>query len=189
MVIPELAIGPFSAADVPALAADLSRLQPRFGIKADVVVGGRLLRGACFNIDYVGRRLRFACRGGWRASLPLHRDSPHLVADVTIDGTPLRLLVDTGSHAVVVYDDAIPTAWKSRVEAEIEAWDFSGPLRLHRLTTDLIAVGLMTWQRRPVHILSGGVRRQLYDGVLGVRALGVSAVQFDLGQMTLSWNE
>jgi len=189
VVIPELAIGPFSAADVPALAADLSRLQPRFGIKADVVVGARLLRGACFNIDYVGRRLRFACRGGWRASLPLHRDSPHLVAEVTIDGTSLRLLVDTGSQAVVVYDDAIPTAWKSRVEAEIEAWDFSGPLRLRRLTADLIAVGLMTWQRRPVHILSGGGRRQLYDGVLGVRALGVSAVQFDLGQMTLSWNE
>jgi hypothetical protein len=189
VVIPKLAVGSFSAVDVSALAADLSHLEPRFGIKADVVVGARLLRGACFNIDYVRRRLSFACRGGWRATLPLDRDSPLIVADVTIDGTPLRLLVDTGSQAVVVHDDAIPMAWKSRVEAEIDAWDFSGPLRLRRLTADLIVIGLATWQRRAVHILSGGVRRQPYDGVLGVRALGVSAVQFDLRQMMLSWNE
>ncbi len=189
VVIPKIAAGSFSAVDVPALVADLSRLEPRFGIKADVVVGARLLRGACFSIDYVRRRLSFACRGDWRATLPLDRGSPHVVANVTIDGTPLQLVVDTGSQAVVVYDYATPVAWQSRVEAEIDAWDFSGPLRLRRLTADVIAVGLATWQRRPVHILSGGVRRQLYDGVLGVRALGVSAVQFDLERMVLSWNE
>jgi hypothetical protein len=108
---------------------------------------------------------------------------------VTIDGTLLRLLVDTGSQAVVVYGDAAPVAWQSRVEAEVDAWDFSGPLRLRRLTAGVIGVGLATWQRRTVHILSGGGRRQLYDGVLGVRALGVSAVQFDLERMVLSWNE
>jgi hypothetical protein len=37
--------------------------------------------------------------------------------------------------------------------------------------------------------LSSSARRQLYDGVLGVRALGVSAVQFDLERMVLGWNE
>ena len=189
VVIPSLAVGSFSAVDVPALVADLSRLEPRFGIKADVVVGAGLLRGACFSIDYVRRRLSFACRDGWRATLPLDRGSPHLLADVTIDGTPLRLVVDTGSQAVAVYEDATPVAWQSRVEAEIDAWDFSGPVRLRRLIADVIAVGPATWQRRPVHILSGGVRRQSYDGVLGVRALGMSAVQFDLERMVLSWNE
>jgi predicted aspartyl protease len=115
--------------------------------------------------------------------------SPHVVADVTIDGTPLRLLVDTGSQAVVVYDDAAPVAWQSRVEAEIDARDFSGPVRLRRLIADGIAVGLVTWQRRPVHILSARAGRQSYDGILGVRALEMSAVQFDLKRMVLSWNE
>ena len=189
VMIPSLAVGTFSAVDVPVLAADLSRLEPHFGIKADVVVGAVLLRGACFTIDYVGRRLSFACRDGWRATLPLDRSSPHLLADVTIDGTPLRLAVDTGSQAVVVYEEATPVAWRSRVEADVDARDFSGPVRLRRLIADVIAVGRVTWQRRPVHILSAGVRRQSYDGVLGVRALGVSAVQFDLKRMVLSWNE
>ena len=189
VVIPSLAVGAFSAADVPALVADLSRLEPRFGIKIDAVIGAGLLRGVCFSIDYVRRRLSFACRDSWRATLPLDRRSPHLVADVTIDGTPLRLVVDTGSQAVLVYEDATPVAWQSRVDAEINASDFSGPLRLRRLIADVIAVGLRTWQRRPVHILSAGVRRQSYDGVLGVRALGMSAVQFDLKRMVLSWNE
>ncbi len=189
VVIPSLAVGPFSAADVPALVADLSRLEPRFGIKIDAVIGAGLLRGVCFSIDYVRRRLSFACRDSWRATLPLDRRSPHLVADVTIDGTPLRLVVDTGSQAVLVYEDAAPVAWQSRVETEINASDFSGPLRLRRLIADVITVGLGTWQRRPVHILSAGVRRQSYDGVLGVRALGMSAVQFDLKRMVLSWNE
>jgi len=189
VVIPGLAVGPFSAGDVSALVADLSRLEPYFGIKTDVVVGAGLLRGACFSIDYVGRWLSFACRDGWRATLPLDRHSPHVVAEVTIDGTPLRLVVDTGSPAVVVDDDATPVAWQSRVETEIDAWGFSGPVRLRRLIADVIEVGLVTWQRRPVHILSTGVKRQSYDGVLGVRALGMSAVQFDLKRMVLSWNK
>jgi predicted aspartyl protease len=189
VVIPSLAVGPFSAMDVSALVADLSRLEPHFGIKADVVVGAGLLRGACFSIDYVRRRLNFTCRDGWRATLPLDGRSPHVVADVTIDGTSLRLVVDTGSQAVLVDDDATPVAWQSKVEAEIDAWDFSGPVRLRRLIADVIAVGVVTWQRRPVHILSAGVKRQSYDGVLGVRALGMSAVQFDLQRMVLSWNE
>jgi hypothetical protein len=189
VVIPSLAVGPFSAVDVSALVADLSRLEPHFGIKADVVVGAGLLRGACFSIDYVGRRLSFACRDHWQATLPLDRHSPHVVADVTIDGTPLRLVVDTGSQAVVVDDVATPVAWQSRVEAEIDGWDLSGPVRLRRLIADVIEVGLVRWQRRQVHMLSSGVKRQSYDGVLGVRALGMSAVQFDLKRMVLSWNE
>jgi hypothetical protein len=52
VVIPSLAVGAFSAADVPALVADLSRLEPRFGIKIDAVIGAGLLRGVCFSIDY-----------------------------------------------------------------------------------------------------------------------------------------
>jgi hypothetical protein len=189
VVIPSLALGPFTATNVSALAADLSPLEPRFGIKIDVVVGVSLLRGTCFSIDYVGRRLGFACRDGWRASLPLDHRSPHVVADVTIDGTRLRLLVDTGSQAVVIYEDAMPAVWRSRIEADIEAWDFSGPVRLRRLVVDVITVGLVTWQRRPVHILAGGLARRSYDGILGLRALGLSAVQFDLNRMVLSWNE
>ena len=189
VVIPELAVGPFSAANVSAVATDLSRLEPRFGVRADVVMGVGLLRGACFSIDYVRRMLSFACGGGWRASLPLDRSSRLLIAAVTIDRTPLRLLVDTGSEAVVVYEDATPVPWQSKVEAEIDAADLSGPLRLRRFTADAVALGLMTWQRRPIHILSGGDRRQPYDGVLGVRSLGVSAIQFDLDRMVFSWNE
>jgi hypothetical protein len=52
-----------------------------------------------------------------------------------------------------------------------------------------ISARLTSSQRRPVHILSAGVRPQSYDGVLGVRALGMSAVQFDLKRMVLSWDE
>jgi hypothetical protein len=189
VVIPHMAVGPFSALNVPALSADLSRLEPHFGVKIDVVMGVGVLRGTCFSIDYVGRRLSFACRQGWRATVPLERRSAHVVAAVTIDATPLRLLVDTGSPALLVYGDAAPAAWHSRVEADIEARDFSGPLHLRRLTADVITLGSLTWRRRPVYVLSGGLGRESYDGVLGVRALDVSAVQFDLQRMVLSWND
>jgi hypothetical protein len=188
-VIPSLALGPFSAVDVAAVAADLSRLEPHFGVRADIVLGAGLLRGACFNIDYARRSLSFVCRDGWGASLPLDPRSPDVVADVTIDATSLRLLVDTGSPAVVVYDDVAPGAWLSRIEAEIDGWDLSGPVRLRRLIADGIAVGLVTWPRRPVHIVPARAGRRSYDGVLGVRALDLRAVQFDLERMVLSWNQ
>ena len=111
-MIPSLAVGPFSAVGVSALAADLSRLEPHFGIKVDVVVGAGFLRGACFSIDYVGRRLRFECHDRWRATLPLDPRSPHLVADVTVDGRePVATLVDTGSQR-----------WWSTTRRRAEAW-------------------------------------------------------------------
>ena len=188
-VLTSLAVGSFSALDVPVLVTDLARLEPHFGIKADVVLGVEVLRGTCFSIDYIRRRLSFSCRDDWRATVPLDRGSSLVVANVTIDGTPLRLRVDTGSPAVVVYDNVIPDGWRSRVQSEINAFDFSGPVRLRRFIADAIAVGPMTFHRRPVHILPADVVRQAYHGVLGVRALGVSAVQFDLGRMTLSWND
>jgi hypothetical protein len=188
-VLTSLAVGSFSAADVPVLVTDLARLEPHFGIKADVVLGVEVLRGACFSIDYVRRTLSFACRDGWRATLPLDRRSSLPVASVTIDGTPLRLIVDTGSPAVMVHDAAIPEGWLSRVQAEIHAFDFYGPMRLRRFIADVIAVGPVTWHGRPVHILPASVIRHSEQGVLGVRALGVSAVQFNLERMTLSWND
>ena len=187
-VLPSLVVGSFSAVDVPVLVTDLSRLEPHFGIKADVVLGVEALRGTCFSIDYVRRRLNFSCRDDWRATTTLDRGSSLVVANVTIDGTPLRLRMDTGSPAVVVYDNVIPDSWRSREQSEINAFDFSGPVRLRRFVADAITVGPATWHRRPVHILPADVVRQAYDGVLGVRALGVSAVQFDLDRMALSWN-
>ena len=188
-VLTSLAVGSFSTVDVPVLVTDLARLEPHFGIKADVVLGVEVLRGACFSIDYARRTLSFVCRDDWRATLPLDRRSSLPVANVTIDGTPLRLSVDTGSPAVMVYDAAIPDGWRSRVHSEINAFDFYGPLRLRRFIADVIAVRPVTWLGRPVHILPAGVIRQSEHGVLGVRALGVSAVQFDLERMILSWND
>jgi hypothetical protein len=97
----------FSALDVSALAADVSPSsrvsESRSICRGDGVVARRLL-----SIDYVGRWLNFPCRDSWRAALPLDRRSPHVVAHVATDGTPLRLLVDTGYQAVAVYDDAAP---------------------------------------------------------------------------------
>ena len=188
-VLPSLAVGKFSALEVPVLVTDLSCLEPQFGVRPDVVLGVGVLRGACFSIDYVRRTLSFACRDDWRRSRPLDRRSALLVVDVTIDGTPLQLRVDTGSPALVLYDEAVPEGWRSRVDAEITGYDFSGPVRFRRLIADVITLGPASWHRRPVYILPAGVSRQSYDGVLGIRALGMAAVQFDLQRMTLSWND
>jgi hypothetical protein len=51
-----------------------------------------------------------------------------------------------------------------------------------------LTIGDSTWLDQPTY-LSAGNSPGRYDGVLGIRALNVPSVAFDLIDMTLSWRD
>ena len=108
VILPRLHVGPVHAAELSVLAADLVPVGQRLGTRIDAIVGLDVLRGHCFQIDYLSRRLVFACRDAWPWHVVCDRRSPYLVASVIIDGRDYQLLVDTGSDALAVFERVAP---------------------------------------------------------------------------------
>jgi len=189
IVLPPVRIGPLRHAEARALSLDLAAVAAARGCPFDVIVGGDLLRGTCFAIDYPARTLTFGCRSGWNGHVDLDPTSPYLLVETRIDGVDLRLHVDTGAPVILVHDRAAPPEWDARVTAEVNASDVAGDLRLRMLEAESIEVGSGHWGGRPVYIEPGNGPDLSYDGLIGIRALGIEEVQFDLVRMRLSWRD
>ena len=185
VTLPRLDLGPMHAADLSVLAADLASVGQRLGTRLDAIVGLDVLRGHCFQIDYLSRRLVLDCRDGWRWYVGCDPRSPYLVASVIIDGREYRLFVDTGSDALAVFERAAPER-SGGGEAIVPADSLLTSLFLRRFIADSITVGSRKLRREDVFVVPGGSADLGYDGVLGVRRLA-SRVQLDLTRMVVSW--
>ena len=187
IVAPSIRLGPVLKTSVSVLSADLSGHAAILDCAHDVIVGADVMRGVCFTIDYRARTLWFGRSEGWKRGVSFDRTSPYLVIDAIVDAVRLRLLVDTGSEVIAIYERAVPAGWRARVDADVGGTSVTGDVRLRRLTARSIELGRSRWHRRPVFLLEGSGPDPSYDGVLGVRALGLATVHFDLEQMVLSW--
>jgi predicted aspartyl protease len=107
---------------------------------------------------------------------------------MTIAGAQVRLLVDTGSRALVLFKSQIPAAlsrapWKGDKTVQYA----SGPARLVRLELRQASLGAHTWDK----LVAWSLDRALdgypseIDGVLGVLALGCKRVRFDFERREL----
>lgn len=107
----ELNAGGRSVFQVPATALDLAGVSRAMGRKLDGVLGSGFLNGSITQIDYFRRRIRFYSESPFPAG-PRPADSPRrfseplrfhqnsvlpVLEDCAINGTPVRLTVDTGS--------------------------------------------------------------------------------------------
>jgi hypothetical protein len=185
---PSIRLGPISAVSPRILAADLSRSFDAQGVRADGILGADVLRGTCFSIDYTARRLVFGPGGRWDASLPFDRRSPYPVVEVMVDSTPFRLIVDTASEGLVLFERAVPSSWAGRLMEPRRGSDAAGQLPLRAMRTNWIWLGLTSWRDQQVYVIrEAGPDPSHYDGVLGPLALDIAELQFDFEGMTLRW--
>jgi predicted aspartyl protease len=186
--VPTMRLGPIQRTGMRVLVADLTGLKPTFGTAPDVIVGADFFRDERFTIDYTARRLHFGPAEGMAARVPLDPSTSHLIVRVTIDDTPLRLVVDTGSEVIALFEHRIPASWRRRAGSPVAAADFTGAVPLRPLIVSNLSIGDSTWLDQPTYLLAGNGPGR-YDGVLGIRALNVPSVAFDLIDMTLSWRD
>jgi predicted aspartyl protease len=186
IVLPAIRLGDARKESLEALAADLPAASG--ACEHDVIAGADLLRGTRFTIDYAARRLVFGGARRWRMRAAFDPRSPYLVAEVVIDGVRLRLLMDTGSELLAVYEGAAPADWHRRVDAEVAADNVTGGLTLRRLFARSVEIGGARWRDVQVFLVPGGGPDSRYDGVVGPRALGLAAIEFDLVGMTFSFD-
>jgi hypothetical protein len=130
-----------------------------------------VLGQACLRIDFRERKLLVGTQPALRESSSLHVRPPLVTVEGNFGGRDIRLLVDTGANAVVLFSSALTNLeanWP--VDAEVEAVQLAGIVRLQRLRAGRLTIGTETFDNLPVFLLDTKGQQFPHDGVLGMRA-------------------
>jgi hypothetical protein len=184
-VLPDVRVGPLSAGQVTAGVGDLSSLR---GV--DAVIGLDVLSRSSFSIDYEERQLVFGPVVARQPSVPLEATPPFLTVQLTVSGRPVRLLVDSGSRRLVLFERRVHNRLPPlQLHGELWMHHLLGTSRLDRVILPLLGLGGSTVRRvegflsdSPVDHYPAGI-----DGVLGLRVLASRHADFDFERGRLAF--
>lgn len=191
VLLPRLQLGPILAKSVPAVIQDLSPLKQAAGVRIDAVVGLDVLSLSSFSIDYRTKKILFGPIDSSGSAVPFDTGPPIVTVELTVKGDPVRLLVDTGAADLVLFHchlhgrlRQLPVSGMTQFRVNgankesglVEVW-----LPETRLaTTDL---GL----QRGLEAVGNANCSRSFDGVVGMRSLGLKWVAFDFEHGRFSW--
>jgi hypothetical protein len=185
-MIPEIEFGPIRATSLPMQVQDLSRLARDLGVPIAGILGLDVLSKSSFRLDYDKKEIEFGDVS--REGIPVHVDARAglAVAEVRIEGKQARVLVDTGADRIVLFGGNFREAgWlalrntsqsgRSLVDQKMPVQVFSAP--------DIV-LGEQHFSNERAYLVPGSTD-PLFDGLLGVRALGFRSVSFDQAGETI----
>lgn len=185
---PEVQFGPVKVHGATLMITDPASTS-RLAEHVDAIIGLDLLcasRGLL--IDYEARRILF------RSSLSDNPTSPQqcppsLTMNITIQGRPARLSVDTGMEGILLYEDKLRKRFPQlKLEDEVEDVQV-GFLRLKQAKLPGVKFG--SSESEPTVFLMKGPVKELadIDGFLGPRALNARQVEFNFEAKMLAWRK
>lgn len=148
--LPAVEIGGVAFGDLDAVALDLSRISARMGHPILGILGYGLLEGRIVQIDYPGRTVRFFAAPpetqGWRIPLVFLEDDFQPLVDMTVNGRPIRVTVDTGSSlALEVYPAGVEQAGlesiASRAVGDTTAIGARGNIEVPKAAVEAVGIG------------------------------------------------
>jgi predicted aspartyl protease len=184
-VLPELELGPIHIASLPMNVMDLSRWERDLGIEVAGLLGMDVLGRTSFRLDYEKRELQFGSVGQEGIAVGYDRSRGLALAEATVQGKPVRLIVDTGSDLVVVYGES----WGGMEFAREPSLAREGTTVAEQVATRQIANPEMELGGKQFRGLRTyyvpSARGSGYDGFFGVRALKLRGISFDRERQTL----
>jgi len=184
--IPNIEFGPLRSEGLAGIAADLSPLTYQMGIRPDVLIGMDLLGQEKFVIDYKTKTITFGESPSLKYSATLIPTFHLALFDLTADGRPLRLQLDTGFNAILVYGGKLRASPSQELDSHTAAFG----LRLSAQTAQIrmLQVGNWTAKRLTAFVTDESPSGDAgFDGLLGPKALGIQRLAIDMESHTLSW--
>ena len=184
-VLPSIRLGPLRVGAITGDVGDLSFLH---GV--DAIIGLDVLSRSSFSIDYETHEVTFGPVAIHEPTVPLEFTPPFLTVQLMLGGRPVRLLVDTGSRRLVLFErrvhDRLP---RLPVHGEQVVYHIAGNSHLHRVSLPPVDAGGTTVEHleaflsdAPVDSYPPGI-----DGVLGIRALASKYAGFDFERNRLGF--
>lgn len=187
--LPSIRIGVLHAESLRVIVQDLRFMQHKLGIPIGGIAGLDVLSTASFMIDYRKQKIVFGPIGTIRKAVPFETRRPFLTVKATINGQEVRLLVDSGTSALLIYRNRLKTMLKQLSEDP-------DPLLLNpagKISTRWCRASDVSLGRQslgPQLMLIADVDpdpRYEFDGLLGFRTPGFQKVWLDFENGLFGW--
>jgi predicted aspartyl protease len=188
--LPFVGVGPTRVESVPVLVQDLSSIEKRLGRRIDAVVGLDVLGKNSFSIDYRTKRLRFGPVEQTRSTVAFEVSTPFIIVEARLHGRPVRLMVDTGASALMLFQSHLKDANSLLAGRVAKATNVGGDFQRQSVLIPDACLG-----KEELGPLTGFVVADQkddgrdFDGVLSVRALHLEEVGFDFENHEISWRK
>lgn len=184
--IPAIEFGPLRWEGLSGIAADLSPLTYQMGIRPDVLIGMDLLKLSKFVIDYKAKTITFGESPSLKYTSRLLPEQRLALLEVVLDGKRLRLQIDTGFNAVLVYGGKLRSS--PIQEFDSHSTTFGIPLRAQTAYVRELQIGDWKIKRVTAYVTDEApAGNPGFDGLFGPAAVGIRRLAFDFETQTITW--
>jgi predicted aspartyl protease len=188
VILPSLILGPVRVEGLPSLTQDLSYMQKTVGYKVDAIIGLDVLRRSSFTINYRTEEILFGLVEGLTFSAPFDADVPVVTIRTRLQNHQLRLVVDTGSPDVMLFESRMSDTTGLQALGRQEAVNASGTLRLRKVWIPDVYLGQERIGGQAALIVNDHKDEgDNFDGVLGMKGAQLSKIAFDFERRRFSW--
>jgi predicted aspartyl protease len=186
ILTPSIQFGPTRVESMSGLTTDLAAVSRTQRI--DALIGLDLLRLSTFEIDYRMRRIVFEPPDEMPHDVPFATVTPLLGVDVSIQGRPVRLMVDTAASTVMLFPNRMGSRLpRFRLRGQAVVPNAVGTSLAREIELNAVDLGPTRWPNRALLLDVTAEVYHGFDGVLGALPLGLARVQFDFRRSRLAW--
>jgi hypothetical protein len=145
-----------------------------------------VLSQSSFHLDYEKREIEFGAISGQGIPVPFDARTGIAIAHLTLEGRPVRMLVDTGSDQLLVLGGNLagPLQFALRITAQQGASVAQNNMAVEEFAARDIQFAGQHFSREKAYFLADAAD-PAFDGLLGVRALGFTGISFDQSRHTI----
>jgi hypothetical protein len=189
--LPFIGIGPARVESAPVLVQDLSSLEKTLRRRIDAIVGLDVLGKHSFSINYRTKRLRFGPVERSQSTVSFETSQPLITVEVRLHDHPVRLLVDTGAAALLLFQSRLKDPISLQGGRAARATNVGGgnfqlqPVRIPDMRMGKEELGPQTG----FVVADQTDEGQNFDGLLSMRGLHLEEIGFDFENHKISWKK
>jgi hypothetical protein len=181
-------LGPIHHESIPVAVTNLSFIQAMAGVRIDAIVGLDMLEPNDFQIDYESRKITFGALRVSSRSAPMTDIAPFVVVESKINGTRVKLAIDTGTSMLVLFREELPDSIVTLpVAHRIQLSNVAGDVVEPEIQLANLKVGNADLSGSSA-VLATVPRGSEFQGIFGISATHFKRVSFDFKHRLLGFD-
>jgi len=172
-------LGPIHVNLLPVVVTSLLWIRQQTGVDVDAVVGWDVLANSTVQIDYRAKRISFGPVRVRGTQVPVVEDNGMPTVEASLDGTKIRLLLDTGGSGIVLFPALLSkTVNRAFGGTTARLNNLAGEKDLQQIRLRNLTIGAADMSGRTA-LIAGDPKCCTFQGILGISALQFDRVTFD----------